>query len=290
MSRVYGVFVPYGILAPVLWMCYFLRKPSGLKKEYCKFALFVGTPLVLHSLSQSLLTQSDRIMMQYMNVSDVDIGIYSFFYSFANIVMVALTALNTSWCPFYYDDLSRENFEEIRVKSKNYIKLFTTITCGFLLLSREVTYLFAGKEYWGGLPIIPVLVSAIYFTFMYQFAVNFEMFNKKTTIVAVATGAASLLNIALNAVMIPAWGMYGAAIATSLSYAGLFIVHFVAAGRIKTMQFHAKSRDFLPGLAAVLVVGVLYYVLEDFPVVRWCMGGLLGIRIVLQMWKRKSIF
>lgn len=290
LSRVYGVFIPYAVVAVILWLAYFLPHPSGLVKEYCKFGLVLGTPLVLHKLSQSVLNQSDRIMMQYMGISDRDVGIYSFFYSYTNIVMVLLTALNTSWCPFYYDDLSAENTEAIRKKSRNYIDMFTTIVCGFLLLSREVTYLFASEEYWSGMPIIPVLVSATYCTFLYQFAVNFELFNQRTGIVAAATLGASVLNIILNALMIPSWGIYGAAIATSLSYAGLVVVHFFAANRIKSMKFHAKIRDFIPGLLVVALVSVLFYVLADYWLIRWVLGAMLGVRLLIQVIRRKSIF
>lgn len=52
--------------------------------------------------------------------------------------------------------------------------------------------------------IIPVLSFVVYFTFMYQFPVNFEFFHKKTKIIAIGTVGAGLLNIILKAIMIPA--------------------------------------------------------------------------------------
>lgn len=290
LSRVYGTLIPTLLVAVILWLVYFLPHPSGLVKEYCKFGLMVGSPLILHSLSQNVLSQSNRVMMQYMGVDAASIGIYSFFFSFTNIVMVLLTALNTSWCPFYFDDLSRQRFDVIRQKSKNYVEIFTTLACGFLLLSREVTYLFANSEYWSGMPMIPLLVAAIYATFIYQFAVNFELFNQKTTIVATSTLGASLLNVLLNLLLIPKWGIYGAALTTMLSYVGLVIVHYIAANRIKAMRFHARIRDFLPGLLALGIVTVLFYVLADFWWIRWLLGAALGVRLLLKIMKRKSIF
>ena len=290
LSRVYGALIPYAVAAVVLWLVYFLPHPSGIRRDYAKFGLMLGAPLILHKLSQSVLNQSDRVMMQHIGVTDVDVGIYSFFYSYTNIVMVILTALNTSWCPFYYDDLSENRTEEIRRKSRNYIDMFTTIACGFLLLSREVTYLFADSEYWSGMPIIPILVFATYCTFLYQFAVNFEFFNQRTTIAASATVGASVLNVILNLLMIPPWGIYGAAIATASSYMGLVVVHFLAANRIRTMKFHARIRDFIPGILCVAVVSGLFYLLADFWLLRWALGAALGMRLLVQVIRRKSIF
>lgn len=47
-----------------------------------------------------------------------------------------------------------------------------------------------------------------------------------------ATGAAAVGNVALNALLIPRYGMYGAAVATSLSYGSMFAFHVWSAGEI----------------------------------------------------------
>jgi O-antigen/teichoic acid export membrane protein len=76
---------------------------------------------------------------------------------------------------------------------------------------------------------------------------------------AVAMGAAAGLNVALNALLIPRYGMTGAAVATSVGYASMFAFTVVAARRI---GFHPLS-DLRPvrialtaGLTAVPVVGL----------------------------------
>lgn len=95
----------------------------------------------------------------------------------------------------------------------------------FAFVIREVGYLLSGEEYSSGMNILPILVFAVYFTFMYQFPVNFEFFHRKTNIIAIGTSSSAILNIILNCIMIPIWGMYGAAI----SYNGfLFFIVFIA--------------------------------------------------------------
>lgn len=289
-ARAFGASVPYIIAAVILWFVLFLKKPLFYNKQYWSYCLMLGLPIVFHVLANDLLGQSNKVMLQYLGYAGEYVGIYGFIYVFTNILKIILTALNASWTPFYYDDLNDKAFDKLKKKCNNYIELFTVLACGFILLSREVCFLFADKEYWSGIPLVPLMVIAIYFTFMYQFPVNFEFFLKKTKIVAMGTIGAAVLNIIFNFLLIPPFGMYGAAFATCISFLALFAVHYIIASHIKEMLFHIRLLDFIPGLACVLLAVGLFYLLKDFWYVRWVVGvivgGFEGYRIV----KRKSIF
>ena len=290
LGRVYGTAIPYVVIAIIVWILLFLKEKTALRKPYCKFAVTVGFPVVFHALAQNILGQSDRVMMQMMGIASSEIGIYSLFYSLTMVLNTILSTLNTSWCSFYYEDLDAQRWVKLDKKCKNYIELFTVLTMGFLLLSREVSYFMADSSYWSGINVIPVLVFAVYFTFMYQFPVNFEFFHKKTNIVAIGTVSAALMNIVLNAVMIPLWGMYGAAIATAISYGGLFIMHYLIVTHMKGFSFHLKAWIFIPGLICVCLCTVLFYVLADYTIVRWGLGVILGLFEIYRIYKRRAIF
>ena len=147
----------------------------------------------------------------------------------------------------------------------------------------------ADQSYWSGINIIPILVFAVYFTFMYQFPVNFEFFHKKTNIVAIGTVSAAILNIILNSIMIPSWGMYGAAIATSVSYGGLFIMHYVIVTHLKKYSYHLNVKIFLPSLIIVCFFAVIFYCLKNHWYIRWGGGIALGIFEIYRIYKRKTI-
>lgn len=290
LGRVYGTAFPYIFIAILVWIKLFFRAKTGLRKQYCMFAITVGFPVVFHLLAQNILGQSDRVMMQMMEISNSEIGIYSLFYTLTMVLNTVLSTLNTSWCSFYYEDLDAQRWDKLDKKSKNYIELFTVLTMGFLLLSREVSYVMADNSYWGGISVIPALVFAVYFTFMYQFPVNFEFFHKKTDIVAIGTLSSALLNIVLNMLMIPLWGMYGAAIATAISYGCLFVMHYIIVTHMKGFRFHLNARIFLPGLTCVCICTILFYVLAEYWIVRWGLGVILGLFEIHRIYKRRTIF
>ncbi len=290
LSRVYGDVFPYLVIAAIIWITTFVKKPTGYNKEYWKYCFAMGFPIIFHGLSQDILKQSNRIMMQHMGHAGVEVGIYSFFCTFTIIVYVVLTALNTTWCPFYFDDLNEKAFDRLNVKCKNYFELFTVITCGFLLVSREVCYFFSNSEYWSGMNVIPFLVIGIYFIFMYQFPVNFEFYNRKTKIIAIGTFSAAIANIFLNILLIPKWGMYGAAVATAISYGLLFVAHYIIVQYLKEMKFHIPISMFIPGLLTVIVFSILFFILENYWIIRWVLGIMIGCIELFRMYKRKSIF
>jgi len=290
LSRVYGDFFPFFVAAVIFWIQIIMKRPVCFNKRYWKYCLSMCVPLIFHTLANDVLKQSDKIMLQNLGFNGADVGIYGFLCTFSHIVSIILAALNNTWIPFYFDDLNENAQERLNKKVKNYLELYTVIVCGFLLLSREVCYFFAGEEYWRGIDVIPILVLGVYFMFMYQFPVNFEFFNRKTKLIAIGTIASALVNISLNWLMIPLWGMYGAALATAVSYGLLFIAHYIVASNLKSMKFHMHMYNYYPGLLAIFVSVTLFYILKDYWIIRWSLGTILGGYELASLWKRKTVF
>ena len=290
LGRVFGVFISYGIIAIIVFIILFKEKPIGISREYCFYGAKLGIPIIFHSLSLNVLIQSDRVMMQFLGVSKSIIGIYSLFYSLCSVLTIILSALNNSWCPFFYDELAGENNTKIDMKVRNFIELFTVISVGFLLLSREVSYIMADSSFWSGINIIPILTIGAYFTFMYQIPVNIEFFYKKTRLIAIGTLAAGFINIVLNIVMIPLWGMYGAAISTAISYLILFIAHKYLVKNIKVSSYKLNTRIFIYGLFCLIVGCFAFYLLGPWWYIRWGLGLFIGCFELYRIYKRKTIF
>lgn len=289
-GRVFGYFISYFIVSLVLCYICFRKHRVIWNIRYVKYGLNIGVPIVFHSLSHSLLTQSDRVMMQKMDVGNSTIGIYSLYYSFVSVLGTLLTALNNSWCPFYYDDLQNESWNKLNNKIKNYTEFFSVLAIGFLLVAKEISCILADSSYWAGANIIPILVVSIYFIFMYQFFVNYELFYKKTKIIAMGTCMAAIVNIILNYILIPYYGMYGAAFATTMSYVFLFVVHYFIVKKIISKVCKIKTFYLLAGCLSVMSVCVLYYVFYDLVLLRWMCAVVIGCYELFRLYKRKSIF
>lgn len=290
LGRVLGTAIPQMLIALILFGMLFRQQPFGYDKEYWKYSFFFGLPLVFHTLSQQVLGHSDRLMMKWFHIENSDIGIYSFFFSYVAILTTILNALNNSWCPFLYDDLQKKNYQVLNGKVRNYVQIFTVLTLGFLMVSREVMWIFASREYWRGANLIPLFVLIVYCTYIYQFAVNYEFFNAKPKIVAIGTVTAAGSNIALNSLLIPKYGMYGAAAATLLSYVMLAVMHTLVVSSWKLEKYPLTYKPVLIGLLLTIIGCFGFYILKDKAVIRWGIGVILGVYLVWSVVKRRTIF
>jgi O-antigen/teichoic acid export membrane protein len=289
LGRIAGLAVVNGIAGIC---CYVVTLRQGrvfYHRDYWKFCFTYGVPLIFHGLSHIILGQSDRIMLNYFSTERI-VGIYSLSYTFSSVLNIIWTALNNTWVPFYYGYLKDGARTALLCRTKRYLTLYTIITMGFMLLAPEVYRLFAAREFWEGADLLPVLAVCHYSVFMYSFPVNFQFYNRKTGFVAVGTFSAAVLNIVLNCVLIPEFGMWGAAFATWISYVALFLFHQIISRYLAGADYHYRTALFLKYyMAAALMAGAIY-VLKDCWQMRWGIACVLGVLFIKELRKEKTLF
>ena len=194
-GRIIGYAVPNVVVGIILGIQIFAKGKTGYRKDYWRFCLPLCLPLIFHNLSQILLAQSDRIMLQKLMNDNGAVGIYSFIFNFVHIINIIYSAMNNTWVPLYYDHLKAGEMDAIRRRTRNYMVLYTILTMGFMLLAPEVVKLFASEDFWSGTNLIPIMTVAYYMVFLYSFPVNYEFYHRETKIIAVGTCLAALVNI-----------------------------------------------------------------------------------------------
>lgn len=289
LGKIYGMVIPNVLIATGVAVYFLKQGHFTFKREYIYFCLPICLPLIFHGLSHILLGQSDRIMIQQM-MGNQPTGIYSFMIVFSTVLTAIWTALNNTWVPFYYDDLKAGKIEVIRQKSKNYIFIFSIMHIVFLLWAPEVIKVFAPPPFWGAIPLLPFFVMGNYFLFMYSFPVNFQFYHKSTISIAVGTVAAALLNIGLNLVWIPAYGLMGAAAATLIAHIGLFLFQEAISSYVLSEPYHYSLRFFLPGILITGISSIAFFAMVDLVWLRWAVGVVLSIVFLYNIYQRKSLF
>lgn len=281
----------FTILIGIVWVMYILLQGKTLiNKKYWKFCLTISLPLIFHSFASIIFNQSDRVMLKAM-ATEAETGIYSIAYNGSMIISVIWMSCNRVWCPYYYEYKKNNNIELIKEKSNNYMYFFTIITLGFICLAPEVFKILAPVSYIGGLKVIPLIAGAYYFNFIYSFPSNYEFYNKRTKVIAIGTCFTAIVNILLNYLLIPRFLSLGAAFATLISYICLFLFHeFNVRFIIKAKDFDYSFLFYLKGIIPVFIAIIAYYFLLDFWYVRWIIGTILGVYLLIRMVKQRAIF
>lgn len=131
------------------------------------------------------------------------------------------------------------------------LALVLLLAIGLAALADDFVPLYFGAEFDASvLPLLLLLPGALGFALARPiFAVG--QGKGELGILILATGAAAVMNLCLNLLLIPRYGMAGAAVATSLSYGSMVVFHVMAARRI---GFDPIADVRIPRLVPVAVI------------------------------------
>lgn len=288
-GRIGAIAGTYGLIGIPICIAVLWQGKTFLRGDYWKFCIALAIPAVFYNLSDLILGQSDKVMLQQL-LGEAQLGRYGAALNFGGIMFTIFAALNNSWCPFFFEDMKQGSKEKVLEKSRNFLELFTVLSVGFILLSKEVYQIYVPGEFWDSTLLIPVFVGSYYLNFLCTFPVNYEYYHKKTKVVAVVTIFSSVLNIGLNYILIRKMGMAGAAVATMVSHMVQLTMHHVY------VRFLLKKGEypFLLGVwakyAAAFVLGVLLVLgTENMWLLRWGIGAAIGLWELLRIRKRRVL-
>lgn len=225
-----GIFIVAGLL---MW----LRKNTNLELRlidlaYAGEGIRYGFPLALKEISNIALSLIDRIMLKWLTGDYAVVGIYTIGYSLASYLeQVVMAAIGQALTPVMNRLYISEGAAAVkRLKQKVLgvlVYVCGAILSGLLILGKDFFMLLAGQSKAESFNVF--LVMGIYFAIQPVFNVMGTglLLEKKSKTVFVLTALAALINVALNLITIPRYGIYGAisstCIAQSLMHFGVYL-------------------------------------------------------------------
>jgi O-antigen/teichoic acid export membrane protein len=228
-----------------------------------------GLPLVITQFFSFALGLSDRFLIAAM-IDEAAAGVYAATYDFVQQVS---TFLLSTFSLAAYPLLVRSHEQGPRANFRAQAKVNI---CALLLLSAPIVILLAlystpvASAYFGSdyrntaATLIPWLAAAMLLSNVrsLHFDIAFQISNR-TTIIALIVGSAASANIVLNILLIPIWGLKGAAYSTVASFMLALLLSVVAGQRVLPMPFPLQEvGKVIAGCAAM--IGVLL-VVERLP-------------------------
>ena len=264
LARVFGNTVTSIICAIYLLLA--TKTKITLKKINVKYAFAWGIPLLFHTVATVVLTQSDRILIRYLD-SYSSAGIYAVATTIITIPMVLQQSLHQAWTPWFYGKLDKREYQQIQWLNNRYIILYGAIIAAFMLLAPDIIHLFTEESYWPCIYSLVPLSISVFAELLYGIPTSVEYYNKKTTMIMKATLITVILNIILDIIFIKAFGYHGAAYATALSKLVLFIMHYIFARKIDSNHLFSNkiviiAICFLAVLNVVIVLTLDWFILR----------------------------
>jgi len=203
----------------------------GISKIYLKEALRYSLPLVPHSLASQISNATGKLFLNYL-VNTGSAGLYNIGFMFGSIIGVVSDGINKAYVPVSMGILSTNRREELD-HLKNIVLFLVVMYCllGALisLFAKEAILILTTEAFYKSYVIVPFL--AFYFVLggIYYILVNILFFVKRATkFVAIGTGIGAFSNILLSWLLIPRYGLFGAAAATIIAQViGTIFIGFI---------------------------------------------------------------
>lgn len=257
--------------------------------------LKISLPLIPHKFSDYLLSTSDRVVLdQYVGTGSVTtqgVGLYNVAYNFANYFNHFSAQVNTVISPIYFSLFAKD-----AAASRPLIRAFTYLWLGFNyvvaviagLWSKEVFAFFFMNNTTGlkdAYPYVIFLFLAFCYRPLYVASVDFIIYNEKTVSLLKISTAAGILNVVLNVILVPFFGIESAVFATFLSY-----MYMGVAGHLfpDTRKYIGQRFYVIPIFIAITLSGFFLLYAVDFAILHKAILTLVIIGITLLIFLKKG--
>lgn len=261
--RIYGMLFGKLITAiPVYLYFLFLKKPL-LNLEYVRFSLAMGIPMIGHSLSKSLLSAADRVMIR-MYSGEEALGYYSVLYNLSMIASIVWEAFTASLVPYIYKRINGSEKEktEVKIITWQMLLIYAACSCLIVLFAPEIIRIIVPRKYLQAIYIVPPIAAGIFYIALYNLYSQIILLEKKSKVMMYATLAAAIFNIITNHILIPIFDYVAAAYTTLLSYMLLFVIYFIISKKLRKQAVYFNRRIVVLSMFVIgfcIFCNYLYY-------------------------------
>ena len=179
----------------------------------------IGFPSIFGIFAFIFIDYADRTIIEYI-IGIKELGIYTVAYSLGMVALLFTDSFSLTWSPFFNSFIKRqkEAQKNFPIVFSFYTSISLIITILFFYLSKPIMYIFTESSYHSGYIVIGFIAFSYLIKGVYLIFLPGIYFNKKLYLQSLIEWFSALLNIFLNFLFIPIFGITGAAIATLFSY------------------------------------------------------------------------
>lgn len=242
---------------------------SAFGRRWDREVLSFAFPQSLNMMLNQGLVRLDSLMLSFFGVSANAIGVYSLVSDLTQIVRLAKMAFSGVFSPLVAKYRAQSNKRGVVEALERFAK--KTSSLGLLLflvvLSLWPVFIFEQGETWSDSKVFPFLLCAgPLMSCFFGLCGNALLMYGHSRLLLINALVSGLLNLVLNALFIPWWGLFGAALATAIANVTISVLQIVELKRLESVSLKASyyARTLLAATPAVALV--LYMTLAHWPV------------------------
>lgn len=240
--------------------------------SYWRYALIFNIPLIPHYISQTILSNLDRIMIERY-IGNTQAGIYNLAYSVALVISFINSALLQTIHPWLYQQIKDDKIDRIKKVVYPSFVFISLANLFIIILAPELVGIFAPSQYYEAIWVIPPIAMSNLFNYSYGLFADFEFYYDKPYLATIASVCAAFLNVLLNHIFIRRFGYFAAAYTTLVSYFFLAVLHYYFMEWICNIYLDRRrpycGKKMAAGAMIHLILGFGLMFTYIFPLVRY---------------------
>lgn len=284
-SFVLGSVIWQGVLFSLL--SFFLFKTykihiKNFSSKLFKDSLKYGIPLIGVELSHLILNSGDRYIIQYY-LGPVSLGIYSAGYAIATYAAeLIILPIRDAVFPIYMDIYANKGEKETKIFLGKSLKYFSMVAIpmifGFIAVSSDLIILLASKKYIQSYVVAPYVLTGMIIYGTWSFFGAGLFINKNTIKILVFIIIACCLNIIINIILIPKFGIIGAAIATLIAYS--FYIFMLIIFSFRKFEFQIEYKNiFLYFISSIVMFVAIFKIDFNNSLINLTIKIIIGVAI-----------
>lgn len=261
--------------------------------KYWKYAVLFNLPLLPHYLSGTILSSSDRIMIERM-VGASAAGLYTLAYSVSLIMKMVNDSLNKTMSPYLYQKIREKDYGNMPKMVYPSLLVIAAANLVLIAFAPEIIRIFAPPKYMEAIYVIPPVAMSVYVQFLYLCFAPFEFYFEKRMWTTAGTALSAALNIILNLIFIRLCGYQAAGYTTLACYSVNSLMHYYFMRKVcreHLDDLKPYSVRILLGITlGFFAVGFLYIPTYSRPVIRYALTAVLFLLFMVFRKKIMPVF
>lgn len=223
----------------------------------------------------SIYVNLDSIMLGFLK-NEQAVGYYAAASRLTKTMLGVVSSLGVVLLPRFSNMISNNMLDEFRLLANKAISLTIAIsfpmTIGLIALAPSIIHIFCGSGFEPSVLTLQIIAPIIIFIGVSNIlGIQILYPQGKEIIVIIATTAGAIVNFSLNYILIPKYGQFGAAIATTIAEFTVPIILIIVGNKHLPITFLSKQNsNYILASILILVILQTIHALELNDIVELC--------------------
>jgi O-antigen/teichoic acid export membrane protein len=186
-----------------------------------------GLPFFPAGIFTVIMELSDRYLLEWLADTST-VGLYSAGNKLGMFGLLLVMGFNMGWTPYFLkkgkDADAPQTFARVSTYFLGLVGYFIVLISLWidqLVQLRIGNSYFIGEEFWSSIQVVPIILLGYYFFGLYVLQLPGVFMTKQTKWVPVFRGTGAVLTVLVNIILIPVFGIMGAASAKAIAFFGM---------------------------------------------------------------------